>query len=89
MESRSRALDKRAAREAQLDRTEAVQRAKGEREGDEEMIDVFELPTAEEREAEKQNGGPHLAEVQRRMQECVRVLGDFKALASDGRYVIR
>lgn len=47
-------------------------------EGDEEGGDV--LPNAEEREEEKQRGGPDLHTVQRRMRACVRVLGNFAKL---------
>ncbi|KAH9934645.1 NOL1/NOP2/sun family-domain-containing protein [Fomitopsis serialis] len=94
MEARSKALDVRAAREAQLDLEEmqnAVQAgeddddfADAEEEEDEEMdgeggeAEAFHLPTAEEREEEKKSGGPDVHTVQRRMRECVRVLGNFK-----------
>lgn len=89
MEARSRALDARAAREAELDMEEMQQAAQvdgeddldvdmdGDEEGDGEE---FHLPTAEEREEEKKAGGPDVHLVQRRMRECVRVLGNFKKL---------
>ena len=47
----------------------------------------FVLPTAEEREEEKKAGGPDVHTVQRRMRECVRVLGNFRKFAAKGRYV--
>lgn len=50
-------------------------------------IEIFELPTSEQREEEKRHGGPDVQEVQRRMQECARVLGNFKLFRSKGRYV--
>ena len=49
----------------------------------------LELPTAEEREEEKKTGGPQVHVVQRRMRECVRVLGNFKKRAAAGRCVTR
>lgn len=101
MEARSKALDAQAAREAQLDLEELQQAAQaGEEEGDfadeeededEEMdgeggeAEAFHLPTAEEREEEKKAGGPDVHTVQRRMRECVRVLGNFKKRAVPGR----
>ncbi|TBU35832.1 NOL1/NOP2/sun family RNA met [Dichomitus squalens] len=99
IEARSRALDARAAREAELD-LEELQRAElaGEEDGDDfadadmdeegeggEDSEAFVLPTAEEREEEKKRGGPDVHTVQRRMRECVRVLGNFKKLAAKGR----
>ncbi|KII89210.1 hypothetical protein PLICRDRAFT_110140 [Plicaturopsis crispa FD-325 SS-3] len=47
--------------------------------------DIFVLPTTEEREAEKKAGGPDVNVVQRRMRECVRILGNFRRLAAKGR----
>lgn len=44
----------------------------------EDDIELFKLPTAEQREEEKKRGGPSLQEVQQRMKECARALGDFK-----------
>ncbi|KAF8894554.1 NOL1/NOP2/sun family-domain-containing protein [Infundibulicybe gibba] len=95
MEARSRALDAKNAAEAELDVEEAQDGADSEEE-DYEMdgpedeggdIDAepFHLPTAAEREEEKSNGGPDVHVVQRRMRECVRVLGKFKRLAEQGR----
>ena len=101
IEARSRALDAKAAREAQLD-LEEMQQAElaGEEDGDDfadadmdeegeggEDSEGFVLPTAEEREEEKKRGGPDVHTVQRRMRECVRVLGNFKRLAAKGRCV--
>ncbi|VDB82742.1 unnamed protein product [Peniophora sp. CBMAI 1063] len=93
MEARSRALDAAAAREAELDEAELRAAAEGEddsdfegaddMEGDEALDeDVFVLPTAEEREAEKAAGGPDVHSVQRRMRECVRILGKWKKLGT-------
>lgn len=48
----------------------------------------FTLPTAEEREEEKKTGGPDVHTVQRRMRECVRVLGNFRKLGAKGRFVV-
>ena len=100
MEARSRAMDAKAAREAELD-AEEMRNAEVDTEGDDEFADAdedegeegegaaepFELPTAEEREEEKKAGGPQVHVVQRRMRECVRVLGNFKKRAAKGRYV--
>ncbi|OAX43547.1 NOL1/NOP2/sun family putative RNA met [Rhizopogon vinicolor AM-OR11-026] len=91
IESRSRALDEKAAREAELD-MEEMQNAAFEgsddedidMEGEGEDEEAFHLPTAEERAEEKQ----HVADVhvvQRRMRECVRVLGSFRKLGAKGR----
>ncbi|KAI0748264.1 NOL1/NOP2/sun family RNA met [Daedaleopsis nitida] len=55
-----------------------------EGEGDEDS-GAFVLPTAEEREEEQKRGGPDVHTVQKRMRECVRVLGSFKKLAAKGR----
>ncbi|KAI0035702.1 NOL1/NOP2/sun family RNA met [Vararia minispora EC-137] len=92
MEARSRALDARAAREAELD-IEELRRAAMEGDDDEEFDgandmeedevaeadgDGFVLPTAAEREAEKAAGGPEVHIVQQRMQHCVRILGQWK-----------
>ncbi|KAI9065140.1 NOL1/NOP2/sun family putative RNA met [Trametes sanguinea] len=56
-----------------------------EGEGNEEDDEGFVLPTAEELEEEKKRGGPDVHTVQRRMRECVRVLGNFKRYAAKGR----
>ncbi|KAG5653960.1 rRNA (cytosine-C5-)-methyltransferase nop2 [Sphagnurus paluster] len=94
MEARSRALDAKAAAEAELDEEElqgAVARKDEDDdfdmdEADEENdAEPFHLPTAAEREAEKHAGGPDLQVVQRRMRECIRVLGKFKQLAEKDR----
>ncbi|KAF8522206.1 NOL1/NOP2/sun family RNA met [Hysterangium stoloniferum] len=84
IEARSRALDKTAALDAALDEEEMQQNVIP---GDDEEpdLEMFDLPTAEEREAEKKNGGPDVQEVQRRIQECARVLGDFKRYGGKGR----
>jgi 25S rRNA (cytosine2870-C5)-methyltransferase len=44
----------------------------------------FRLLTPQEREEEKKSGGPDVQLVQRRMRECVRVLGKFRKLAGKG-----
>ncbi|KAK0228443.1 NOL1/NOP2/sun family RNA met [Armillaria fumosa] len=94
MEARSRALDAKAAAEAELDAEELQQAAFDEGDDDLEMDDDvdevdeednFHLPTAAEREEEKKSGVPDVHLVQRRMRECVRVLGRFKKLAEPGR----
>ncbi|KAG1891247.1 NOL1/NOP2/sun family RNA met [Suillus subluteus] len=76
IESRSRALDEKAAHEAELD-MEEMQNAALEgsdedvdMEGEEEDAEAFHLPTAEEREEEK-NRVADVHVVQRRMRECV------------------
>lgn len=100
--ARSRALDARAAREAQLDAEElqvAAQAEADEFDGvedmddDEEEADVPEaeavvLPTAEERLEEKKSGGPDVHIVQKRMRECVRILKRWKVSGTKtGRFV--
>ena len=92
MEARSRALDAQAALEADLDAEEMQFAALGEEEEDMDIIggidqdgEAFQLPSAEERAEEKKAGGPDVHAVQRRMRECVRILGDFKKLAAKGR----
>ncbi|KAJ3476497.1 hypothetical protein NLI96_g11117 [Meripilus lineatus] len=96
MEARSRALDEKAAREAQLDLEEVQDAARaggeedddfeGGEEGEEgEETEGFQLPTAEEVEEEKKVGGPQVHVVQRRMRECVRILDNFKKRATPGR----
>ncbi|KAJ7156073.1 NOL1/NOP2/sun family RNA met [Mycena crocata] len=96
MEARSRALDAKAAAEAELDIEEYQEAAAGDdddddvdMDGDEDAngdIDAepFRLPTAAEREEEKISM-PDIHLVQRRMRECVRILGKFKRLAEKGR----
>lgn len=101
MEARSRALDAKTIRDAELDAEEmrdaeidgeddddlasADEEGAGEEQGDEEP---FQLPTADEREEEKKNGGPQVHIVQRRMRECVRVLNKFSKRAAEGRYAL-
>lgn len=86
IESRSRALDKQAALNAVIDEEEMQQNAIPREDGEED-IEMFELPTAAQREEEKKGDGPDVQEVQRRMQECARVLGDLKRFGSKGRCV--
>lgn len=105
MEARSKALDDKAAAEAELDAEELRLAAEGgdddEFEGMDDMDDdedegepgaageEFVLPSVQEREEEKKNGGPELHVVQRRMRECVRVLGKWKKLGEkSGRYAL-
>ncbi|KAE9399301.1 NOL1/NOP2/sun family putative RNA met [Gymnopus androsaceus JB14] len=95
MAARSKALDEKAAAEAALDMEEMQQAAIVDDEVDEADFDMdedddeteepFRLPTAEEKEAESNAGGPDVHAVQRRMRECVRVLERFKKLAEKGR----
>jgi ribosomal RNA methyltransferase Nop2 len=90
MEARSRKLDEKAKRDAeldlginQLDDDDAMNEEDEAGEGRD--LVTFDLPTAEEREEEKKRGGGDLHEVQRRIQDCVRVLSDFKLLAAKDR----
>jgi ribosomal RNA methyltransferase Nop2 len=89
IEARSRTLDAKAKRDAALDLgiNQADDDAMDEdgEGGDDHDIVTFDLPTAEEREEEKKRGGGDLHEVQRRIQDCVRVLSDFKMLAAKDR----
>ncbi|KAF8311308.1 NOL1/NOP2/sun family putative RNA met [Clavulina sp. PMI_390] len=86
IEARSQKLDAKAARDAELDLgINQPMDMDEDGEGDGEDVEAFDLPTAEDREAEKKRGGGELQEVQRRMQDCARVLGDFKALGGKGR----
>lgn len=96
MEAKSRALDAAALKEAEMDAAELRRAAEQEDEDSDEMNvdseaeedddgEAFSLPTAEEREAEKASGGPELQYLQRRLRECVRVLGNFKKRAEPGR----
>ncbi|KAJ6496581.1 NOL1/NOP2/sun family RNA met [Mycena vitilis] len=96
MEARSRALDAKAAADAELDIEEY--QAAGASDDEDEDVDMegdedangdmdaepFRLPTAAEREEEKLSV-PDVHLVQRRMRECVRILGKFKRLAEQGR----
>lgn len=90
MEKRSRAMDAKARRDAELDMQELQEAAADDDEvaegaGLDEDGNMFTLPTSEEREEETKRGGPEVHVVQRRMRECTRILGDFKKLASPGR----
>ncbi|KAL0947017.1 hypothetical protein HGRIS_013161 [Hohenbuehelia grisea] len=98
MEARSRALDAAAAAEAELDAEELQRAAEAGEDDDDDDLDMdvdgdadevdaepFHLPTAEEREAEEKAGVPDVLVVQRRMRECVKVLGKFKKRAEKGR----
>ncbi|KAJ7470665.1 NOL1/NOP2/sun family RNA met [Mycena latifolia] len=96
MEARSRALDAKAAAEAELDIEEYQEAAASDEE--EEDVDMegqedangdidaepFRLPTAAEKEEEKLSV-PDVHIVQRRIRECVRILAKFKRLAEEGR----
>ncbi|KAJ7285949.1 NOL1/NOP2/sun family RNA met [Mycena rebaudengoi] len=96
MEARSRALDAKAAAEAELDVEEYQGAAVSDEEDDDVNMDgeenadgdmdgePFRLPTAAEREEEK-TSMPDIHLVQRRIRECVRILGKFKRLAEPGR----
>ena len=81
MEARSRKLDEQAQRDVELD-LGINQEVEGD---DDDGLVAFELPTAEEREAEKKKGGIEPHEIHRRIQECARVLVDFNALADKKR----
>ncbi|EKM55378.1 uncharacterized protein PHACADRAFT_255965 [Phanerochaete carnosa HHB-10118-sp] len=94
MEARSRAMDAKAARDAELDAEEMRQaELASDHEPPEDDMDgaeveeggEFQLPTAEEREEEKKAGGPQVHVVQRRMRECVRILNNFRKHAAKGR----
>jgi hypothetical protein len=100
--ARSRALDARATREAQLDDEEFQMAAQAnadefagiedmdenDEEVDEPGAEDFVLPTAEEREEEKKAGGPEVHVVQKRMRECVRILKRWKiSRVNTGRFV--
>jgi ribosomal RNA methyltransferase Nop2 len=97
MVARARAMDARAAHEADLGAEEMqadeaagmadddfadVDMADDDEEGGAEGSGPFVLPTAEEREEEKARGGPDLHTVQRRMRTCVRVLNNFARLGA-------
>lgn len=95
MERKARALDKRNEEEAALDMEELQDAAEVE-EDDELDVDMdeeldgeggFELPSAEEREAERKSGGTDLASIQRRIQLCARILKNFKKHGAAGRCV--
>lgn len=89
IEKRSKALHKQARREAALDEeerlaAEAADEDAAEMDVDEAMEDLH-LPTAEEREEEKKNGGADLVTIQNRMKRCARVLSNFNKLREPGR----
>lgn len=83
MEKKSRALEAKVSREAELDLVDAQDQEAQEDDGED--IEVFHLPTAEEREQEKKDGGIDIQDVSQRIQDCVRVLVNFKRFASKGR----
>lgn len=89
LEARSRKLDAKAKLDAELDLGMNQHDDEDMDEDDEAGADgdlvTFDLPTAEEREEEKKRGGGELHEVHRRIQDCVKVLSDFKALAAKDR----
>ena len=90
MERKAKALDRQLEEEAQLDIEEMQQAVEEEDDGDDDEMDeefdgAFELPSAEEREAERKSGGSDLSAVQRRIQMCARVLSSFKKRAAPGR----
>lgn len=92
-------MDAKAARDAELDLEEMQAAVRDGDEGEDEFADEdeegegedgdgFQLPTAAEKEEEKNAGGPQVHVVQRRMRECVRVLANFRKLGAKGRYVV-
>lgn len=52
-------------------------------------IDVFTLPSIEEREEELKGAGPSVQDLQRRIQGISAVLSNFKRLAQKDRWVLR
>ena len=91
IEARTRALDEKAALDAELD-AEELRRAAEAGLDDDLMDEVADgdgdgltLPTVEEREEERKAGGSELPQVHRRMQHCARVLNDFKRLGEKDR----
>ncbi|KAF8797936.1 NOL1/NOP2/sun family putative RNA met [Phlegmacium glaucopus] len=99
MAARSRKLDALAAAEAEMD--EEALNAGVENDDDNDNDDMaidgeedangeinaepFYLPTPAERDEETAKGGPDIQAVQRRMQNCVRVLAKFNRRAEKGR----
>ena len=81
IEKRSKALEKKARRESELDEEErlAAEAAAGDMVVDEEL-EGFHLPTVEEREEEAKSGGADLVTIQSRMKACARVLSNFNKL---------
>ncbi|KLO14529.1 NOL1/NOP2/sun family putative RNA met [Schizopora paradoxa] len=92
MEAKARALDEQAALDAEAEAEELRQAAEGA--GDEDDFEMdeagegdgdgFVLPTAEEREAQKGVAGD-IHGAQRRIQQCARILGNFKKLGARDR----
>ena len=89
IEKRSKALEKKARREAELDEEERL--AAEAADGDvmdmaiDEELEGFHLPTAEEKEEEAKSGGADLVTIQSRMKACARVLSNFNKLRAPGR----
>lgn len=100
-EARSRALDAKLARNAELDAEElqlAAQEEADDLEGAEDMdadedevdapVNGTVLLTPEERAEEKRAGGPDVHVVQRRMRQCIGILKRWKTSgAKTGRFV--
>lgn len=97
MEARSRALDTKIAADIEEDVME-LKKVAGEVEdgtsiaddavasdGIEDANQPLHLPTVGEKEEEEKNGGPSIQVVKRRMQDCVRVLRNFRQLAEKNR----
>lgn len=89
IEKRSKALEKKARRELELDEEErfAAEAAAGDA-GDmvvDEELEGFHLPTVEEREEEAKSGGADLVTIQSRMKACARVLSNFNKLRAPER----
>ncbi|EJU05372.1 NOL1/NOP2/sun family RNA met [Dacryopinax primogenitus] len=79
IEARSRALEAKAIAERAADMAEAAAAGAGEE-------TMFALPSAEQQEAEASGSAPvDVNELQLRMRECVKVLGDFKKFAAPNR----
>lgn len=89
IEKRSKVLEKKARREAELDEEERL--AAEAADGDavdmaiDEELEGFHLPTAEEKEEEAKSGGADLVTIQNRMKACARVLSNFNKLRAPGR----
>ena len=91
IEALSRAMDERATEEAALDAEELRAADAGKEaseldigEDEDDDVESFHLPTFEEREEEKNSGGPDVVVIQRRMRVCARRLGNFKKYAGRG-----
>jgi hypothetical protein len=48
-------------------------------------VEIFSLPTVEEREEERKGAGPSVQVLQRRIQGCSAVLSNFQRLGQKGR----